>query len=125
MPTLESPRLRPFALTLAVAIFGSACSATPAPDPAPGDTPTASLNTASPGGTGAVSGSATPTVVPGPSYLACGCGCCGAEDAEKRCLYHSKGDDLDKIIAADKAARKKASCKNKGCSMGVQYSYCD
>ena len=56
---------------------------------------------------------------------ACGCGCCGGEPAQKRCLYHSKGDDLDNIIADDQAARKRPSCAMAGCALGVEYTYCD
>ncbi len=59
------------------------------------------------------------------SYLACGCGCCGGVEPQSRCLYHSKGDDLAKIIAQDKEAAKGSICESVGCSIGIQYRYCD
>ena len=58
------------------------------------------------------------------SYLACGCGCCG-EEAQQKCLYHSKGDDLSKIIEEDKKVGLSPNCAVMGCSLGVNYTYCD
>jgi|GEM_PF-2669061 len=58
------------------------------------------------------------------SYLACGCGCCGNTPIDQ-CLYHSKGDDLEKIKTDDEISRKKADCAVAGCSAGVRYHYCD
>ncbi len=59
------------------------------------------------------------------SYTACGCGCCGGEEQEVKCLYHSKGDDIQKIINADKSTAKSADCRFVGCAKGIKYSYCD
>ena len=48
---------------------------------------------------------------------------------ETRCIYHSKGDDINKIILADKEIAKDVygtgPCKGHGCSMPVKYIYCD
>jgi hypothetical protein len=62
--------------------------------------------------------------VPAP-YTACGCGCCGGETPEKKCLYHSKGDDINKIIQDDSEAKASKQCSLMGCGKGVEYVYCD
>jgi len=59
------------------------------------------------------------------SYVACGCGCCGEEDPIEKCLYHSKGEDINNIIEDDKKAAQSESCELVGCSLGIKYSYCD
>ena len=66
-----------------------------------------------------------PYVVSTAGYLACGCGCCGGTDPDKQSLYHSKGDDLNKIIQEDKKLQQREECKYAGCSKGVLYEYCD
>ncbi len=58
------------------------------------------------------------------SYVACGCGCCNIEP-EERCLYHSKGDDLQRIIAEDKKMPQSQECYMMGCSLPIKYLYCD
>ncbi|MEK7642933.1 MAG: hypothetical protein AAB372_00560 [Patescibacteria group bacterium] len=60
-------------------------------------------------------------------YMACGCGCCGGgvEKVEERCLYHARGDDIEKIRAEDKKAKTAPICSIVGCSVGVRYKYCD
>ena len=56
-------------------------------------------------------------------YVSCGyCGCCGQSTPIKRCLYRSKGDDLQKIIDEDKKPR---DCSKVGCAGGIEYRYCD
>lgn len=89
-------------------------SATPSAAPVPSSTSSA-----------APSGSAASASAKQSSYIACGCGCCGGVTPSKQCLYHEKGDDLAKIIAADRAASKRPSCANVGCSRGTEYVYCD
>lgn len=59
------------------------------------------------------------------SYIACGCGCCGGVEPAQECLYHSKGDDIGKIMEADNAQRQSPICKFAGCARGVKYAYCD
>lgn len=59
------------------------------------------------------------------SYIACGCGCCGGVEPDKRCLYHSKGDSLEEVIQADRISAHSPSCPMMGCSKGVRYIYCD
>lgn len=59
------------------------------------------------------------------TYVACGCGCCGGTTPNKKCLYHSKGDILDKIIQEDKKIKENPQCSTAGCSIGTEYSYCD
>ncbi len=57
------------------------------------------------------------------SYVACHC-CCGGVEPKKQCLYRSKGDDLEKIIAGD--AKPKGECPpNVGCTMPIEYTCCD
>ena len=58
-------------------------------------------------------------------YVACGCGCCGGQEPVNKCLYKSKGDDLNKIIESDKNASASSQCAVMGCSIGVKYVYCD
>jgi hypothetical protein len=61
-----------------------------------------------------------------PTYTACGCGCCGGLKPRVKCLYRSKGDDLQTIIEADKkAASNTKLCALVGCSLPVKYKYCD
>lgn len=59
------------------------------------------------------------------SYTACGCGCCGGVAPEKQCLYRSKGDTLEQVIADDMELKQSPSCKLMGCGLGKTYSYCD
>jgi hypothetical protein len=59
------------------------------------------------------------------SYLACGCGCCGGEEPTQACIYRSKGDDLSKIIEDDKKTGQGPGCAVMGCSLGINYTYCD
>jgi hypothetical protein len=61
-----------------------------------------------------------------PSYIACGCGCCSLENPRVKCLYRSKGDDLQRVIEEDKRiASNQALCAVSGCSFPVKYIYCD
>jgi hypothetical protein len=73
--------------------------------------------------------SSVPAPPTGPTYVACGCGCCGGggDDVPPKdvCLYKSKGDSLDKIIAQDKLDAKRSICRVVGCSLGTRYRYCD
>lgn len=98
-------------------------STPPTATPTAAEVPPAVAPTASASASAAAS--TTPAKPKGPSYVACGCGCCGGTTPEKQCLYHAKGDDLDKIMATDKAARQNPRCRVMGCSRGVEYSYCD
>jgi hypothetical protein len=59
------------------------------------------------------------------SYIACGCGCCSSVEPEERCLYHSRGDDLQAIIEADKETAQNPDCPMMGCSLPLKYIYCD
>jgi hypothetical protein len=59
------------------------------------------------------------------SYTACGCGCCGGVEPTVTCLYHSKGDDIQKIIEDDKKAAQNSLCPQMGCSHPIKYTYCD
>lgn len=61
----------------------------------------------------------------GLAYIACGCGCCGDEFISKKCLFRSKGDDLEAIVQSDKEAQKDPNCATMGCSLGIKYVYCD
>jgi hypothetical protein len=125
----------------------SACGASTAtapPTPAVLDTPVAPIATTAPSVVATTAPSVVATTAPsvaattspsasavsskkaGPSYLACGCGCCGGDFPPlERCLYHSKGDDLQKIIDKDRASAKDPICRVAGCSLGVLYSFCD
>lgn len=103
------------------------------PQPAVVNAPVASIVTVAPVATVAPSVAATtappaPAVISkngGATYVACGCGCCGGVTPKPSCLYHSKGDDLQKIIAADRASKQSPTCRVAGCSMGTSYSFCD
>ena len=129
------------AFTASISALG--CSAGPAggPTASPGatstDGPTATATqtletpagTAAPSPTSAPSptaqATAAPSRPPAESYTACGCGCCGEMvPPQNQCLYRSKGDDLAKIIAADKARKDPVRCAKVGCSAGVKYTYC-
>lgn len=59
------------------------------------------------------------------NYTACGCGCCGGVEPTVKCLYHSKGDDIQKIIENDKQAAQNPACPQMGCSHPIKYIYCD
>lgn len=68
---------------------------------------------------------ATPTPTPILSYIACGCGCCGGVEPTTTCLYHLKGEDMQKLIAADKTQKESPTCPTVGCSQPIKYIYCD
>jgi len=62
------------------------------------------------------------------SYTACGCGCCkgGINELTVTCLYHSKGDDIQKIIDDDKKTAQNSLCPQKKiCNHPIKYIYCD
>lgn len=59
------------------------------------------------------------------SYIACGCGCCPGVEPEVRCLSCVKGDELQALIAEDRAKAADPSCPMQGCSAPVKYLYCD
>lgn len=59
------------------------------------------------------------------SYLACGCGCCAGVEPVEKCLYRSKGDDINEIIREDGITAQSGQCDSAGCSKGIKYSYCD
>jgi len=60
------------------------------------------------------------------SYLACGCGCCGGQDAPLTCVYPELGQTLTSIMAADLARRHDtAGCASAGCSRGIDYVCCE
>ncbi|KFE70715.1 hypothetical protein DB31_5757 [Hyalangium minutum] len=61
--------------------------------------------------------------VPGDSYLACGCGCCGGVEPEVRCL--SQGETLQTHIARDKEQAASPNCPWQGCFFPVKYKICD
>jgi hypothetical protein len=108
----------------------AACSAPPPPAEPPAATaPPAIALPPAPPGPAASTAVPTPPAAPAPAgstYRACGCGCCGGTaPQETRCLYRSKGDDLARIIAEDRAAAQSPSCANKGCALGVVYRVCD
>ncbi len=58
-------------------------------------------------------------------YIACGCGCCTGVEPTVECLYHSEGDDIQKIIEEDKAQAQSPICPTVGCSQPIKYIYCD
>jgi hypothetical protein len=58
-------------------------------------------------------------------YTACGCGCCAGAEPKEKCLYRSKGDNLQKIIDEDQKASQSPDCPVTGCSLPVKYAYCD
>jgi len=61
-----------------------------------------------------------------PTYIACGCGCCGGVKPQVKCLYRSKGDDLQRIIDEDKKTAANTSlCARVGCATPRKYKYCD
>lgn len=69
---------------------------------------------------------AQPAIQADHPYLACGCGCCGGENApEPVCLYRSKGDDMQTVVETDTQEKNSEDCAVKGCSRGKLYSYCD
>ena len=41
------------------------------------------------------------------------------------CLYWGKGQDIRKLIAQDRTARKNPQCAPMGCALGTRYTYCD
>lgn len=63
------------------------------------------------------------------SYVMCGCGCCGGGGrvayGKPLCLYWSRGQDIRKLIAQDRQAKKNPQCAVMGCSLGTRYEYCD
>ncbi len=59
------------------------------------------------------------------TYTACGCGCCFGVTPIKQCLYHSKGDLIEKIIKEDSIIKQSSQCSVMGCSRGTEYYYCD
>jgi MFS-type transporter involved in bile tolerance (Atg22 family) len=59
------------------------------------------------------------------SYTACDCGCCGGAEPQVICIYHSKGDNLEKIIYQDELDANSTQCAFVGCGRGMQYIYCD
>src|SRR5258705_2473506 len=61
-----------------------------------------------------------------PTYTACGCGCCGGLKPQVKCLYRSKGDDIQKIIEADKETASNTKLFAVAVwSFPLQYKYCD
>lgn len=58
-------------------------------------------------------------------YIACGCGCCGGMESQEKCLYHSRGDNLQKIIEEDRKIAQSSECSLMGCSQPIKYKYCD
>lgn len=143
----------PLALSLlaTLAAMAPACSSSPPPDastpaaataePTASHAPSATATAAAPTDVPTAIATATPTAPPtsaaAPSataipskdtrtYVVCGCGCCGGVEPEKKCLYRSKGDDLDALMAKDQATRPTPkACANVGCSRGTEYRYCD
>ncbi|MFT3765129.1 MAG: hypothetical protein QM820_06385 [Minicystis sp.] len=95
---------------------------TPAVEPAPAPTLTPAA-TAAP--TAAPSAVVPPKAPAGPSYVACGCGCCGGTKPLDQCIYKSKGESLEKIEADDWRRHKDPHCATAGCSLGKRYHYCD
>ncbi|MCK5474370.1 MAG: hypothetical protein KAI53_03110 [Candidatus Aenigmarchaeota archaeon] len=61
----------------------------------------------------------------GDFYIACGCGCCPEIEPEEKCLYHSRGDDLNKIIEEDKKIAQICEKRLASCSNPIKYIYCD
>ena len=64
----------------------------------------------------------------GETYEACGCGCCAMAGPVHECLYWTRGDSLQDVIAKDKAMKDgycKGSRMRPGCSLGTLYRYCD
>jgi len=53
-------------------------------------------------------------------YESCPC-CCLGEEPVNKCIYHSKGDNISKILEND----KKLDCSMLGCGLPVLYKYCD
>jgi hypothetical protein len=89
--------------------------------PAPIPLPSATLVPAP-----SASGHSTPTILNSQeTYVACGCGCCGGTEPKEQCLYHSKGDNVEKIKQEDKVVAASDVCKVAGCSHGIKYKYCD
>jgi hypothetical protein len=90
--------------------------------------------TATSGGTGAVSGGGGADAGMGGAgapaeecgeYVACGCGCCGGtEPSGASCYYPERGESLDDIVSADRAAASDPGCANAGCSLGTRRVCC-
>lgn len=59
------------------------------------------------------------------TYTACGCGCCPGVTPVKQCIYHSKGDQLEKFIKEDTVIKNSSQCSMMECSRGIEYYYCD
>lgn len=49
------------------------------------------------------------------------CSCCCPDVERKKCLYHSKGDDIEKILKQTTFD----DCSMFGCSPFILYKYCD
>ncbi|MFH1822366.1 MAG: hypothetical protein ABH830_01545 [Patescibacteria group bacterium] len=55
-------------------------------------------------------------------YVSCVC-CCSEDNPPEICLYRSKGEKIEDIIAKDKA--NTADCSTFGCTLPTKYIYCD
>jgi hypothetical protein len=60
-------------------------------------------------------------------YTSCGCGCCNGTKPQQQCIYKSKGQLLETIKREDEKTLKNNAqlCQNVGCSLGIEYKYCD
>jgi len=75
----------------------------------------------------------TPVVVPDAALppppeeavVDCGCGCCGGVTPANACVYHAKGESLDKLRARFAKRPSAYDCRMVGCSRGTRYHYCD
>jgi hypothetical protein len=126
-PAPATPAPPPAATTAVAAPPASSATATSVAPAAPAP-PAAS---ATPSATAAPTGSASaPKASPAPaakaptSYVVCHCCCGGDGPKKKQCLYRSKGDSIEKLIEEDK--KPKPACPpNAGCTMPIEYAYCD
>jgi len=60
-----------------------------------------------------------------PEFTACGCGCCGGATPIEKCLYRSKGDDIEYYKITDALHRLNVDCSIAGCNVPIRYKYCD
>ncbi|MCE9575185.1 MAG: hypothetical protein K8W52_18680 [Deltaproteobacteria bacterium] len=68
---------------------------------------------------------AAPPPPPEEAVVDCGCGCCGGVAPANACVYHSKGESLDTLRARFAKRPSAYDCRNRGCSRGTRYHYCD
>ncbi len=68
---------------------------------------------------------AAPPAPPEEEVVDCGCGCCGGVAPANACVYRAKGESLDTLRARFAKRPSAHDCRNRGCSRGTRYHYCD